>query len=439
MRGLKIKAILFVGGLLALGIANSLYFDDSYISYTENRRLAPWPEWSYEGFFSGDYTSGIDSFLKDRFLYRSAWIDLSTKLSSFQGIQTEDDFVLLTTDGANEAVAGEATTVQSARIVHDTVNFPDDIGMLIPVKPEKGVDVSKVEFSDDYKTNILIYDQKGMTSYVYKSDIVDRLAEAYNHFSDNYLDKLKVYVLMAPSPVAFVDESYARYTDNQYDAIQQFYHGLERDIIKIDPYPALAKHQDEYIYFRTDHHWTSLGAYYAYTEACKAMGFKAYDLEKFDEVTSDDFLGSIYNLTQSEVLKAHDDEIFAYVPRANVEYKIFTSQSTLDYDTVISEQFNIEDYKYKLFLGGDFGLAVIDNLDLPEDGETLMVIKDSYGNALTPYFVNHFKRIVVVDLRYTLKSVAELVNEYGVNRLMLVNSGQALAAESYADILENVN
>ncbi|MDK2866274.1 MAG: hypothetical protein PWP51_900 [Clostridiales bacterium] len=439
MREFKLKAVLFVGGLLALGIANGVYFDDSYISYTENRRLAPWPEWSYEDFFSGAYTTGIDDFLRDRFLYREAWIDLSTKLSSFQGLKTQDDFVLLTTNGANEAAAGEEKTVRSAKIVHDVAHYPDDIGMLIPVKPEKGVDVSKVEFSDDYKTNILIYDQKGMTSYVYKPDTVDRLAEAYNHFSDNYLDKLKVYVLMAPSPVAFVDDDYARYTDNQYDAIQQFYDGLEHDIVKIDPYSALAAHQDEYIYFRTDHHWTSLGAYYAYTEACKKMGFKPYDLTAFDELTDIDFLGSIYNLTQSDVLKTHDDKISAYVPKANVTYKVFTSQSTLDYDSVISEDFDIDDYKYKLFLGGDFGLAVIDNLDQPENGETLMIIKDSYGNALTPYFVNHFKRIVVVDLRYTSKSVGELVNEYGVNRLMLVNSGQALAAESYADILENVN
>jgi tetratricopeptide (TPR) repeat protein len=437
----KINSILFIVILLSIGVYNIFNFDKSLLIPSENRALASWPEFEKKNYFSGDFARGVDNYIQDRFVFRRAWLEMATSLSHLRGIKEKEDFILLTTTGANEgeAVAKDTEEETGFKAVHDVENFPDDVGMLKVVKPVKGVEVTKIEFAENFKTNILIYDQKGMTSYVFKSNLVDRLAKAYNAVESTYEDALKIYALTAPSPVAFVNEEYARYTDNQYDGIQDFYEKLDRNIIKIDPYPILAEHQDEYIYFKTDHHWTSLGAYYGYVEACRKMDLQPKPVSEFDQLPLIDFLGSIYNLTKSDLLKDNYDEIYAYIPRADIEYKIVTPKGELVYDQVVSTDFYITDYKYNVFLGGDYNLAFIENHDPTLSEETLMVVKDSYGNALIPYFVNHFKRIIIVDPRYNQRTVSDLVAEYQVSRLMFVNSGQALASESYVDLLENLN
>jgi len=437
----KVNSILFIIILLGIGIYNIFNFDQSYISPSENRALASWPEFEKKNYFSGNFSRGIDDYIQDRFVFRRAWLETASSLSHLRGIKEEEDFVLLTTTGANEGEPLPEVTDETRNIkaVHDVENFPDDVGMLKVVTPVKGVEVTKIEFSENFKTNILIYDKKGMTSYVFKSDLVDRLAKAYNAVEQSYVDVLKIYALTAPSPVAFVNEDYARYTDNQYEGICDFYQKLDQNIIKIDPYPILLAHQDEYIYYKTDHHWTSLGAYYGYVEACNEMGLDPKPISEFDEIDYDDFLGSIYNLTKSDILKENEDEILAYVPQADIEYKIMTESGELTYDQVVSTDFYTRDYKYNVFLGGDNNLATVENHDSAISDETLMVIKDSYANALIPYFVNHFKRIVIVDPRYSKQSFSELVAAYEVDRLMIVNSGQALASESYVNLLENLN
>lgn len=439
----KANSIIFVTILLVLGVINTLKYDRALISEQENRRLAEIPEITVGNYVDGSLSSGIDEFLKDRFVFRKAWIDTASKLSKIKGIQDSDDFMLVATNGANEGDAGtalkELTPSNQYQFVQDTLNFPDDVGMLKIVKPTESVDVTKIEFAENFKTNVLIYDEKGMTSYVFKKNLIDRLANAYNDVEASYSGTLNIYALTAPSRVAFVDEDYARYTDNQYLAIQSFYSKLDTRIIKIDPYPMLAMHQDEYIYFKTDHHWTSLGAYYGYVSACISMGLVPKAIEDFDELLETNFLGSLYDLTQSDILKANEDSILAYVPRAELTYRIIEPGGDVNYSQVISKDFYTEDYKYDVFLGGDYNLAMIENSSDDVSDETIMFIKDSYGNALIPYFTNHFKRILIVDPRYNVEPFSELIKTYDVHKLVIQNNGQTLASESYVDILENLN
>ncbi len=434
----KANIVIFVIILFFLGYVSAFQFNRGVISYTENRRLADFPKLTGENYWSGDYTAGIEAFLTDHFPRRDSLIELTQSISAFRGIQSADDLMIVTTSGANEGeatVEREETPQVSSKFVNDDYHFPGEIDMLIPVRRDPNVDVEKVEFDESFKTNILIYDQKAMTSFSYHTHYINYMARAYNRLHAIY-PSVEMYAVMAPSPVAFVKESYERYTDDQNQGISDFYNQLDDSIHKVKLYPVMKRHLKEPIYFNTDHHWTDLGAYYAYEEVAKMMGLSPKGLKQFKKETYASFLGSLYELSQSPVLKDNEDVLTVYEPRATLEYTIVGQEDKV-YQTLISQEaFNAEGYE--VFLGGDHGLALIDNLGETETDETLLVLKDSYGNALVPYFVNHFKRIVIYDPRYSKETLGDLISQYAVDKLMIVNSGQALTSPSNISLFQEL-
>lgn len=118
---------------------------------------------------------------------------------------------------------------------------------------------------------------------------------------------------------------------SQKDMIDFCYGQMDSGIVTVDAYAKLRAHTDEYIYFRTDHHWTQLGAYYAYTAFCEAAGFDAVPLKQFQTGRYDTFLGSMYTFTkgypQSDVLKQHPDYLDYYLPIADTHARYYADGS----------------------------------------------------------------------------------------------------------------
>ena len=185
----------------------------------------------------------------------------------------------------------------------------------------------------------------------------------------------------------------------------------------------LKSHNDEYIYYRTDHHWTTLGAYYGYEAWAESMGFVPIAKDQFTvETVSSTFLGTTYAKVRTG---GKADEISLYErndgPEFVVDYNMGEFQSDSFYDRSMLEG----DDPYSVFFGGNQALVDIRSLPEQKNGRTLLILKDSFGNCFAPFAANHYARTVVVDLRQVNISVSKLMRAYPADDiLILYNSAQ---------------
>ena len=194
----------------------------------------------------------------------------------------------------------------------------------------------------------------------------------------------------------------------------------------VNPYEKLYAHRTEYLYFHTDHHWTQLGAYYAYAAFAESMGWTPTPLSSFAHaVTNPDYAGSMYQWTMDERVKGFHDEIEVYYPTKPVTMTVETPQGdTLTYDTCIVNTNNT----YVTFIAGDNPYTYINIPDNPQNLSCL-VLKDSFGNAFVPFLCEHYGNIVVVDTRYVTENLFSKFAGYGFSDILFINNIEA--ANSY--------
>ena len=203
---------------------------------------------------------------------------------------------------------------------------------------------------------------------------------------------------------------------------------LRDDVISVDTYGSLLPHNGEYIYYRTDHHWTALGCYYAYVDWAKKAGFEPVPLENYKELSFEPFYGSLYyKANQSGALKP--DTVYAYEPPGDVHLYLQLNNN----DSVTArgfEQTLLTDVrgtdKYLTFLTGDVPLATFINNDIT-DGSACLIVKNSNGNPFCYYFPQHYQYTYVIDYRkYRHRSLSNFVDYYGVSDVIFcLSSGQA--------------
>lgn len=178
-------------------------------------------------------------------------------------------------------------------------------------------------------------------------------------------------------------------------------------------------HQDQPLFYKSDHHWTGLGAYYAYRAWARASGVQPLDLSAFDKRSVPGVAGSFWSLTQAPELRHADKESYYYVPKT-VTFD-GTQYTGSQQRTPIPQPFFAEKSRgYIVFLGGDIPLLVSNTS--AGTGRTALVVKNSYGNAFAPYLLPHFDRVVVLDYRYVSRNIQDIVDTFGVTDLVFVNA-----------------
>ena len=178
-------------------------------------------------------------------------------------------------------------------------------------------------------------------------------------------------------------------------------------------------HQDEPLFFKSDHHWTGLGAYYAYRAWARVSGVTPLELSAFSKRSVPGIAGSFWSLTQAPELRNADKESYYYVP-TTVTFD-GTQYTGPQQKTPMAQPFFAEKSRgYIVFLGGDIPLLVSNTS--AGTGRTALVVKNSYGNAFAPYLLPHFDRVVVLDYRYVSRNIQDIVDTFGVTDLVFVNA-----------------
>jgi len=181
----------------------------------------------------------------------------------------------------------------------------------------------------------------------------------------------------------------------------------------VDVYDALAGHADEQLYYRTDHHWTTKGAGYAYDAIASAMGLERRDITQYEKHEAGDFYGTHYAKYKGVFVKPDTIEYYD-VPIKRLELEKQTADNLIDESKLSGFD------KYAAFMYGNDGRYVVDADKGLE--KKLIIFKDSYANCLIPYLVMNYDKITVIDLRYFGGSVKEeLEAEAGADVLLLYN------------------
>ena len=348
---LKIQFTVF---LLFIALFSVLLFalPDRDFSEQENRYLQKKPAFRFSSLFNGSFTTDFESYITDQFPFRDKWIDLKSRTERLLQ-KTENNGVYFCEDGALITKFEEP----DMKLVDDNINAVNSL---------------------KENTDCMVY-----------IALIPNAAEIWSY-------KLPVNAVNA----------------NQKELIDYIYN--KSSVKTVDIYTPLNEHKSEYIFYNTDHHWTSLGAYYGYSAIKEAMGITHDSIEDFNPVTrSEEFYGTVYS--SSGVRWVKPDTIETYVSDEGVKVYNY-SKGEAQEGKVYDLSFLDKKDKYAMFFGGNTPRLVIDT---GSDGGKLLILRDSYADSGVPFLFGSFSEIHVLDLRYFKTSIKDYIEQNEIKTVLV--------------------
>lgn len=347
----KIMIVIFALFLSALPILTLVYLspEESPFSENENRYLTKFPTLSFNTYKNKKFMDGFDNWISDRFIGREQWIVLKNKSDKAIG-KTEIGGVFIENNMMMEAWES------------------------------------------------------------YDREVYEKNLNAINNFSDKHKN-IPMFFMLVPNAQEIYRNNIPAFApiENQKNFIDDFYSALRGFEGTVDVYSGLkGKSEDSYIYYRTDHHWTSYGAFLAYQAAAPVLGYESYPYSAFEiEHASHDFRGTLFSKTLDFEVTP---DIIDYYTLAKGEPKVKVSvydkfdNSTgkikyKEYDSLYFREFLDVKDKYSSFLGQNSPLVTIENPSAKSE-KSLLVIKDSYAHSLVPFLSKEYQKVTMIDLRY---------------------------------------
>ena len=361
-------AIVFVFFIFALAI---WFIVNPKLDYSpsEKRYLQDFPEANVETVLSGEFGEEFEKYFADHFPARQKWVGLNAYYTLGTGVNGADG-IYNCADGylINKPVDTKNNLEKNVQTLADFKTKIGDTPMTVMFAPSTGYIVN---------------------------DKLPALHDSYN--DDAYFEQSAK--TLSDSGVSFVD---LRETFKQKYA------------------------EGEQLYYRTDHHWTTAGAYEAYVKLCEQLGTKAVPKESFEIQKYQGFYGTTYSSSGFWLTPPDDIEIYNNPKNTekNITLKIVEGKDEEDYHSMYFYNYLDEDDKYPVFIDGNHAYTEITNSNAK--GGTVLVIKDSFSHSLAPFLAENYSRVILIDPRYYKLSVSELVKEtkpeqvialYGINNI----------------------
>ena len=259
-------------------------------------------------------------------------------------------------------------------------------------------------------------------------------------------DGVRVYSLVAPTQGEFYLPEPVSTQGREQEAIKAMYAYLDPLATGIEVCDTLRAHKDEHIYSYTDHHWAPLGAYYAAKVFAEKAGVKFRPLSDYKRGEVKDYVGSMYSFSGDPAIKNAPETFVYYLPPEGYEsefitYKVSNGKTVGESEPVKRDFFRI--YKdgqggaYCTFMGGD-SFTVKTSKTGGTPGRRLLIVKDSYGNALVPALFGSFEEVHVTDFRYFPHGLLDYVRKNGITDLLFVNAIQLVPSAKTAERLQTM-
>ena len=339
---------------------------DRTFSEQENRSLQQRPAFSFDELFSGQYTKDFEAYTTDQFTLRDEWITLKA---------------------ASELALGKR---------QNNGMFLCDGGTII--EPYEAPEDGKLEAN-----------MEALNKLVANTD-----ADVYFALIPGKSD---IWAHMLPQNAP---------RDSEKAAIDYCY--SLSDAVNVDIYGKLEEHSGEYIYYRTDHHWTTLGAYYGFSALAESMGLDCPDISEYGgrETVSEEFYGTSWSSSGFSWVEPDSMEIFVTEPEG-LEITNYPQGSPVEGQLYDWSRLEVKD-KYSFFYGGNTPLLEIETG--VEDAPSLLILRDSYMDSLSPFLLESYSRIHILDLRYYRASLSDYIAQNGFDDVLVCYSIDNFSTDS---------
>lgn len=349
-----------------------LFSPKSDYSSAEKRYLQQFPDASIENISNGTFGEEFESFFADQFPMRNLWVGFNAYFSLYTG-----------NNGAN-----------------GVYNCKNDYLINVPVSTDNNLDknlgaITKFKNSIDTPVTVMFAPSTGYIT----DDVLPAVHNNYN--DDEYFENAGK--TLAQNGINFVD---LRETFKE-----EYKNGTQ-------------------LYYKTDHHWTTAGAYTAYTKLCESLGTTPTPKDSFDIKSYDGFYGTTYSTSGFLMTPADSIEVWENPNNNenNIKVKITEGKQTTEYNSMFFYDHLEEDDKYPVFIDGNHALTEITNTSAK--GGTLVMIKDSFSHCLAPFLADNYSKIILVDMRYYKLSVSDLIEQENPEQVVLLYGIDNIATDT---------
>lgn len=271
-----------------------------------------------------------------------------------------------------------------------------------------------------YAGNVLVCGNYGLEYFLPDENGDSGYADIVNKFAEKY-PSVNVTALLAPKSCVYnYPEGYTDPYEKTKSYIDSTYGMMNSGIKTADCLGVMDEHEGEYMFYRTDHHWTSLGAYYASVAYCNANGIEAESLESYETVVKTGFIGTLYGYAGNDSnLTAMPDYTVGHYPQKGYSMVYKADGSWFSGRAITGTQNTYAG----MFVCGDQPLSVFTTEN--KNGKNLIIFKESYGNAFVPYMIDYYETVVVVDIRKDTDSVESIMEKYNITDALIINNCQA--------------
>lgn len=362
--------IMFLLVLIVFFVIQLFPSKDTY-SKQENRNLAATPELTVDSFFNGTYQSGLESYMHDHFAARKTWMEVKTDTNILLGMKKQDDVYIL-----------------------DDMLAQDFIGCN-------------------------------------EENLISRV-ESINNFYMDHSDKNVSFVLV-PNKIGLYQDQFPLFSNtlSQQNVIDRFSYRLHKEINFLNSTDVLKAHKDEYIYYKSDHHWTTIGAKYIFDSWIQSCGMESKKLDYTSYPIMTDFVGALGNKIGYTKFK---DTMELLLLSKNDEIKYIVTDELGNQTTSIYDSENIGKNPYSVFMGGNHAVLNIDtNVN---NSQSILIFKDSYANSFIPFLLPYYSHITVVDPRYYYDDIETLIDKnYFDDVLFLYNVNTFFSDNNLQDLI----
>ena len=367
----KIFFAIFMTVWIVIIVVNFIWPKQTF-SQEENRMLATIPRFSFESFVNGDYLNGVNDYINDHFAFRNIYL----KLNSWWEV----------------SVMGK--------------------------KENNGVYIGK----DGYLFEKFEYGEE-------EKEKVKNNASAISNFAETMQEiDIPTYFVLVPNSIYINSDKLPESVEvpNQEDIINTVYSNI-KNTKNINVTSALKEeNKTKPLYFRTDHHMNSDGAYVVYREFCSTVNIQPVQIENFNKITvTNDFLGTFDS--KAQLVNQTPDEIFVYENEinTNIEEAIYDKETT---KSIFNEEFLTGKDKYSYFLNGNNSKAIIKTK--VDNNKKLLVIKDSYAHIMSQFLCENYSEVHFLDPRYTNFDYKEYVQENGITDVLFLYNVSNFATDT---------
>lgn len=363
--------IVFLIFIFGMGIWFILVPKSDYSS-NEKRYLQNFPEVSFEKISSGEFGSEFEAFFADQFPKRDMWVGFNAYYSLYTG-----------NNGANGVY-----NCDNGYLINKPVSVKNNL--------DKNIDVI-CNFAKQCNTPVSVM-LVPSTGYVV-NDVLPAVHNSYN--DDSYFSSISKK--LSDNQIPFVDLRSA--FKNEYNNGKQ-------------------------LYYKTDHHWTTQGAYVGYTELCKQLGINAVAKDKFKIEQHDNFYGTTFSTSGFWNTQPDKIEIWTNPENSgeNIGVKITEGANTTEANTMYFYKHLENDDKYPVFVDGNHALTEITNTNA--EGGTILMIKDSFSHCIAPFIAENYSKVIMVDMRYYKDKMSTIIEKEKPVQILFMYGIDNLATDS---------